>query len=535
MEGVAIWGAVASSIVVTNIVKGWVTELVVFVQEYNEAGETLQRFRERYHMSEVNLGIWREMWGVDENATSKRYTRELWGKKADQAILGCLGSIFRRNKVIQDTFTKILSGADLPASQNPQQLSATWQTLDEKKKRLTIRKTISFMSKSCSKLTRDLEYIEAQTKLMIDMARNAFQVKHDMSISPDFVSKTTLGDIKQTILYQLAFETRLASKGLYKSCFDACKTAEARSTKINFDAIEIDILRRVAVDMEIASSKEAIALQYQLLVSWPTKLLEISIEGPLILEESPEPSDGFFGACIKALRDEPEMFQIPIPDLPEPAWFRCRVPHKTHRIPSEPQLKPLSSLLHELDIPNLEEPLETFPRSERIRLAFKLAECGLFLLGTPWLSGLRVDLIQRSVYNLDRHRRFLLATQVSEKEISDNEFRQFAQQAFAIGVLLVEIGCGRLVNEIPTRSKTEGQGFWLHGGRLGYSTPATFVNGPRINEILVSAMGNDYANAVKVCLQSNESLKNAVKEAAPDRRKLYQGILADYYLGVFLP
>lgn len=313
---------------------------------------------------------------------------------------------------------------------------------------------------------------------------------------------------------------------------------EERSTKIHLDTIvaiklEIDILRRVAADMEMASSKEAVALQYQLLVSWPTKLIEISIEGPLIPEKCPSISEGFFGACIKALSDEPEIFQVP--DMPEPVWFRSQVPHKTQRITSEPQLKPLASLLHQLDIPNLEEPLETFPRSERIRLAFKLAECGLFLLGTPWLSCLKVDLIQRSVYNLDRRRRFLLATEVSKTEISDSEFKQFAQQAFAIGVLLLEIGCGRLVNEVPKRSKTEGQGFLLHGGRLEDSTPTTFVSGPRINEILVSAMGDDYANAVNVCLQSNESLKNAVKEAAPDRGKLYQGILADYYLGVFLP
>lgn len=71
----------------------------------------------------------------NEKALSKRYTRRLWGKTAEKAILACLGSISGKNKVIQHNFTAIFHEAGFPASENPQQLSNTWNTLDERKKK----------------------------------------------------------------------------------------------------------------------------------------------------------------------------------------------------------------------------------------------------------------------------------------------------------------------------------------------------------------------------------------------------------------
>jgi hypothetical protein len=71
---------------------------------------------------------------------------------------------------------------------------------------------------------------------------------------------------------------------------------------------------------------------------------------------------------------------------------------------TQDQLKPLASLLYELHTSRVGEPAEKFPRSKRIRLAFKIAECGLFLCDSSWLADLKSENIKRSGKDQDHLR-----------------------------------------------------------------------------------------------------------------------------------
>jgi hypothetical protein len=192
-------------------------------------------------------------------------------------------------------------------------------------------------------------------------------------------------------------------------------------------------------------------------------------------------------------------------------------------------------LLYELHTVRANEPADKFPRSERLRFAFKIAECGLFLCGTSWLADLKSSNVRRSAKDLEQSRHFLLDTKASQADFNDDHFRQFAEHAFAIGVLLTEIGTGRLIARIPARPKHEGQGFVFHRAPTATSAEPEDKTGAEVYDMLRITMGDDYAKPVKICLESKESWRQAIRHTAAQREEIYQKMLVEYYSDVYSP
>jgi hypothetical protein len=560
MEGFAIWGAISGAISTINTVKCWLTELRTFITEAQEAGETLQNFCDDYIACEADLELWAEMWGIEENV-SKKYLLKLWGRSGSKAIAARLESIYRTHGDIKAILTLFLQDAgmlvslDLKKHQDAKANSMSRNTLaaesrrkvSEKQKGLTIKKTVAFVSSKAPDIFRKLAHIQKQTTDMKTLSKSAFQNKNQIPISGDFLPKDKLEEIKTSILFQLAYETRMASRGLYQSCYAASKKPILKDY-IKDIKLEMDLFRRGVADTTTVASREAMALQFRLLVAWPARLLEVFVEGPFCPDRDPKlynaAGDGFYGACMKALDNDSETFQVS--SVAEATWFRSYVPPERRRktwqkspqnpFEKEDQLKPLVSLLYDLNTTRTGEPADKFRRSERIRLAFKIVECGLFLSGTSWLADLKSVNIQRSARDQEQNRRFLLDTAASKADYDDDHFRQFVQHAFAIGVLLTEIGTGRLVAKVLPRSKTEGQCFSLYKTRTSPPSDPEELSGAQIFQLLAMAIGElGYAQPVKICLESKESWRQAINHTAEKRGEIYQGILAEYYLEVYSP
>jgi hypothetical protein len=554
MEGFAIWGAITGSIGAINIVKGWVQELLGLLKEARDAENTLQTFSVQYQICKADLENWRHMYGLDENVTT-RYQIELWGKQNMEAIIGCLQLIYSTSEDIKGIFTTFLGNAKLLVQETQNggasTMSRTQLAVNAKLKikEGSTKKTLEFVMSKSPDLLKKIDLIRSQTADMKTIAESALSRKHQKEFSGHFLSAAKLEEVKQTILFQLAYETRLGSKGLYHSCYAASRKTSTDKAPIKDIKLEMDLLRRGVVDSTTATTHESIALQYQLLVAWPEKLLEIMVEGPLSPEIQPSQyssNDGdFYQACIKALgTKESGAFQVA--SIAGATWFRSYVPPEGRRITcfkngqnpfrNDNELRPLSTLLYELNTSIANEPADKFPRSERIKLAFKIVECGLFLSGTSWFTDLKSKLIQRSRRGIDYNRHFLLETSASKTDFDDSHFRDFAAHVFAIGILLTEIGTGRLVHDIPRRSKTLGQGLSLYAARTDPPSNPILLSGARIKQLLVEAsMGDDYVNAVKVCLESKESWRQAANHTADVRSEVYKKVLAEYYLEVYLP
>ena len=158
----------------------------------------------------------------------------------------------------------------------------------------------------------------------------------------------------------------------------------------------------------------------------------------------------------------------------------------------------------------------------RVELAFKLVECGFYLLGTPWLASLNSKRLR--IVEANGRNQFVLEVQTLELEdlySEDPKALSEPSQLFSIGVLLVEIALSD-----PDLSKA-----------VMIQDPE-----PRIFEILPlveRAMGSSYSKATAFCLQDRRSGPHFGK---PDKYQkpeetgwmsYFTELLEDYHAQVF--
>jgi hypothetical protein len=124
------------------------------------------------------------------------------------------------------------------------------------------------------------------------------------------------------------------------------------------------------------------------------------------------------------------------------SFFRVSLPVNSVNINIKSEV--LAAVLEKLQQRRLLDVADRLPLVEKIRLAYKIVECGLFLLGTPWLSHLNSETVRRIVMP-DFQRRYVLHIQSSEEpnEKPPSQALLIRAQIFQIGVLLVEIALDR--------------------------------------------------------------------------------------------
>ena len=197
-----------------------------------------------------------------------------------------------------------------------------------------------------------------------------------------------------------------------------------------------------------------------------------------------------------------------------------------------------SEINEEVEI-TLAEAHEHFPLRERLNLAFKVAECGLLLLGTSWLSTLSSRKIKRvSRPDWTTRRRFLLEAGLT----TENDFSSVEPQTFSIGVLLAEIATGQAVERIiPYQDGSSVKldlmmAYLRHGSEERRAFPAEDV----VRRVDQHA-GAAYGRAVEFCLQQSLRTKRTHQahfrnlSSWKEREKAYYAILIDYHAEVYLP
>ena len=79
---------------------------------------------------------------------------------------------------------------------------------------------------------------------------------------------------------------------------------------------------------------------------------------------------------------------------------------------------------------------------DKIRLAFKIVECGLWLLGTPWLSNLRGENLLEVTLPSRKNPVYVLPTRTIKLHDIEDEMMHWlssSDQISSIGTLLIEI------------------------------------------------------------------------------------------------
>ena len=126
----------------------------------------------------------------------------------------------------------------------------------------------------------------------------------------------------------------------------------------------------------------------------------------------------------------------------------------------------------------------------KVELAYKVVECGFFLLGTPWFASLSSKNLLRLKKSKKTHYNFCLETQTLDLDdllYDDPGALAETSQLFRLGVLLMEIALGK--PNIYTRSDETGQ----EADRI------------RNLPLVEQNMGAQYCRATAFCLQYQQS------------------------------
>ena len=170
--------------------------------------------------------------------------------------------------------------------------------------------------------------------------------------------------------------------------------------------------------------------------------------------------------------------------------------------------------------------VEHFSMGTKVELAFKVVECGFFLIGTPWFSSLSSKniLIMRS--NKQKHPTFALEVQtVDHKDLLLDDPGALAEtsQLFRLGILLMEIA----LDEPSRYSRFE---------HHGYDAESIISKLPSIEQ----SMGTQYCKATAFCLQHRQlehrfQGPEKYEEKNFDQWESYLGeFLLEYHSQVFL-
>jgi len=147
--------------------------------------------------------------------------------------------------------------------------------------------------------------------------------------------------------------------------------------------------------------------------------------------------------------------------------------------------------------------------AEKLSLAYRIAECTLFLLGTPWLSHLSSRSLRRSKaskvdYRYSMHVQWPATTDSTQP--TQETIERF--QIFQVGILLIEIALETTISTVDSRG-----------------IPSNMI--PRIED----SMGPQYAQVCEFCLGHEDARKSGGSETAFDSGSLLQA----YYSEVFIP
>ena len=203
-----------------------------------------------------------------------------------------------------------------------------------------------------------------------------------------------------------------------------------------------------------------------------------------------------------------------------PSYFRVSKPSTI--IKGDLTDEPLVRILKEGQFANARNIRRSAPFNP-VELAFKLAECGLYLLGTPWLASLSSQRVRRLGLGQHRHP-FVLEIRTLDIEdlaFEDPEALTETTQLFKIGFLLMEIA----LNKNGHSNASWGQGPYME---IAKRLP-----------LVEQSMGSEYCKATAFCLQHRRPVSHFGK---PDKYRgngekgwtaYLAGLLGDYHSQVY--
>lgn len=559
-----VFSATTGSVSAINTIIAWAERLENFIQQCGEAGESIRDILNDVEAQRIELEQWKTIWQIKPNTTN-RFQRELWGDSQTKVIRTKIVTIEHLCTKFHDKLESYHSGSEL--NNLIQTISMRDGYISNSRLLAAIRADAEAKAASASKTAKFVRSIKPQAREWLvelrkavselwEISKRAYYARHKDSVSDGGLSKEQLDNIKKSTLMRMAVELRNISEELFHLCLEANdRIAQERhasqgsldgatvfgasqsSTKFKIDLTGL----KEGIELHDVPFQKDIHLLYHLVPEWQAPLQELCIEGPLLGLESGRDEGGIFAAYKASQRNQEAT--ILVGDSSTNKWFRSRLPRDTEYLyPPTMNLhgagvspsKSLQELLYDLDEPACVNSPDEFPYSQRVYVAFKIVECGLFISGTSWLSRLSTRTLQRFSTDRDGYYNYILEAPILHRKSFKN-FEQLALHIFTIGIVLLEIGSGKLVRDI--RSDRFGNQQFLLCKRGGGPDPhGQYLSAEAVKDILITTMGLQYASVTVYCFGEIGSKCADASMCIGDMvDESYKDILEDYFVNIYIP
>lgn len=435
--------------------------------------------------SQQKYRVWRKTWMEDVREPEKT-AKELWGSAGWEDIRKLLSSIRDAVNKARAEIVRLHDADSGPKSRHALRFLPKWKAQTVTAKSVTVKSPPSL--DLAIQLSRSVDELWTYSEVAFDSLHGIFAQK----INPPFRDR----------LLTCSLQARAGSLALFAAC---SRSKAAYSLEVDLFS-DYDGKRSSSLSgISRSSSKTTSRLYYHLFVQAPetsTDSRDKVYTGDMMIVSVANPGEQDFG------NTKPFEFDVDKHDL---AHFESW-PHKKSTLFSLPpkaayassyfrfaktpaaftldgETESIAHLLYK-DRVTSNTKLGQRPLSplRRIELAFKLVECGFYLLGTPWLASLSSKRLQRLETNGTKH--FVLEVQTLELEdlySEDPKALSESSQLFSIGVLLVEIALSDPDQWNPVK---------IQDPELRKS---------KILPLVERAMGSLYSKATAFCLQDRRS------------------------------
>ncbi|KIX98270.1 uncharacterized protein Z520_06350 [Fonsecaea multimorphosa CBS 102226] len=402
-----------------------------FMFSFNQAlllhsDHDLDHIRLRMEANLLKLSTWLQSWSLDPNALSKAdQENSLWGEDGYQSVAQRVALIQTQCKEIQ---TVLLSYGQASAKGSNKVLRR-WKSLVRKDRKLQVIDLRELQDKTDS-LSRSLDNLSALSDLH-------FHAHH--KIAPRLISAKTEDGLLRDIIRSRGESTRL-----YTAC-----------TRRNLDLnLEIDLFCAEWAQMSQGHRyrERPMSRGYHFYFkTGDTQEMQELVVGPLKDQETARALEGGKATlhsesdllqALKAVKPAAatgSVFKLADSDSGTSFYYRIERVKRPLMIECEPL--PFANHLgldkgdHKIFI--------RLNLREKLSLAYKVAECGMFLLGTPWLSHLSSQNIKSIPSDTSRQRYVVRIEPQSSVSPTGNVVKTSVRpQLFQLGILLFEIALG---------------------------------------------------------------------------------------------
>ena len=472
------------------------------------ASSTLRESRQKVEVvletSRQKFQVWEETWlDAPDRAISPE---TLWGDGGWSDIKNLLGCVRGNAQEIENELAK---NNDSIQHAGWRELLPTWWT----KKNPTLIVKRPPLSDLAVQLSRSIDELWAYSEVAFDSLHG--------------ILSHQIGPPRRERLLKRSLEARTGSLALYGAC---------TRSKADY-SLEVDLLggyhqtpdivrKRTSVSSMIpsglfyrlfAQNSEASNVVNEITVECISRPGDIDLTISKVVEFDARRSDVADHGSWPSLNEEPALISIHPEKADAPSFFR--IPRLPVELRCEGDPESLVQLLYK---DRIERDSKELPLSQtaRVQLAFKVVECGFYLLGTPWLASLSSKRLR--MMKISERSLFVLQVQTLDLEdlyFEDPDALSERSQLFLIGIVLVEIA--------------------LSDERNPHNIRDPDLRKSKILPLVERSMGALYCGATAFCLADRRSAPHfgrPEKYVSPERKAwmpYLAELLEDYHAQVF--